>query len=191
MHRHRHHPQRRPGEHHHRILGRDAAAFGDELGLAGMGIADRVELRLGDGPRHQRAGRADAGETGGEFQRLQRDMRGGERGGSGHHRARIAHRQDRQRRTEHGERLFRVTDRRDWAVPYRAHGSGIAHGEERRESFGIARGPCLGGDFRPDPRRIAQCDGEGRQGDASHRHLSDIRSARRGAGRAACARRAG
>ena len=30
---------------------RDAAALGDEFGLAGMGEADRVELRLGDRAR--------------------------------------------------------------------------------------------------------------------------------------------
>ena len=44
-------PQRRAGEHHHDVAGRNAAALGDELGLAGMLEADRVELLLGDRAR--------------------------------------------------------------------------------------------------------------------------------------------
>ena len=42
----RHGPQRRAGEHHHDIAGRDPTALGDEFGLAGMLEADRVELLL-------------------------------------------------------------------------------------------------------------------------------------------------
>ena len=43
--------ERGAGEHHHDITGCYPAAFGHELGLAGVLEADRVQLLLRDRPR--------------------------------------------------------------------------------------------------------------------------------------------
>ena len=52
-----------------------AAAFGDELGLSGMGEADRVKLLLGDRPGDHRRGRAGAGQADRNLERVERAMR--------------------------------------------------------------------------------------------------------------------
>ena len=57
------------------MLAGDAAALGDELGLAGMGEADRVELGLGDRAGDQRRGGARAGQADRELERVERVAR--------------------------------------------------------------------------------------------------------------------
>ena len=63
--------KRRPGEHHRDIGGRNAAPFGDEFGLAGVGEPDRIKLlfryRAGD----HRAGRTRAGKPDRKFERIE------------------------------------------------------------------------------------------------------------------------
>ena len=67
-------PQRRPGQHHHDIARRDPAALGDELGLAGMLEADRVELLLRHGAGDHCRSRARAREPDRDFERIERAM---------------------------------------------------------------------------------------------------------------------
>ena len=69
MGRHRHRAQRRAGKHHRDIAGRNAAALGDELGLAGMLEADAVKLLLRHRAGDHRRSRARAGEPDGKFER--------------------------------------------------------------------------------------------------------------------------
>ena len=60
------------------LPGDDAAALGDELGLAGMLEADRVELLLGDRAGDHRRGRARARKADRELERVERAMRAGD-----------------------------------------------------------------------------------------------------------------
>ena len=80
---HRNGAQRRAGEHHHHVPGRNAAALGDELGLAGMLEADGVELLLGDRAGDDRRRGAGPGKADRELERVERAMRAGDAGMAG------------------------------------------------------------------------------------------------------------
>jgi hypothetical protein len=59
----RHRAQRRADQHHRHQIAGNPATLGDELGLAGVGESDRVELSLGDRAGDQRGRRAAAGQS--------------------------------------------------------------------------------------------------------------------------------
>ena len=149
-----------PGQHHRDQVAGDAAALGDELGLAGMGEADRIELRLGDRPGDERRGGAGAGQPDRELERVERVARAvaGRAGrATSVASATLMHRQ---RAVEATDRLGRIVDDRDRPVPDRLDRRRAADREEGRQGFGAPPLPALGDDLGPDPRRVAQRDGE-------------------------------
>ncbi len=142
-------------------MGRHAATFGDEFGLARMGEADAVKLLL----RHRRgddaARRPRPGQADGRLQRLER--------GAGALCGRLA-RRDRpgmgdlkagQGGYKGVDRLFRAVDDADWPTPDGAQGSGIAHREKGRQAAHVAHHPAFGDDLWPDPGGVAQRYGKG------------------------------
>ena len=170
----RHHPQARPGQHHRDQLARNAAALGDELGLAGMGEADRVEPalrhRAGDEPRS----RAHLGEADRELQRVERVARLGEAGAAQGERG-IGDIDDRQGVVERRGGGGGIADQGDRAVPDRLHAVDVADREERRQRLGAPPFPALGDHFGADAGRIAQRNGE--RGDHAASAIVDHRVA--------------
>ena len=140
----------------------DAAALGDELGLAGMDEADRVELRLGDRPGDQRRGGARAGQADREFERVEAVARAFEVGPPGHDLAvslltrSIGSASSKRAAASRGSSIDR-----DRAVPDRARPPTTLPTAKKGGSAPARRAlPALGDDFRPDPRRVAERDGE-------------------------------
>ena len=139
----------------------DAAALGDELGLARMDEADRVELGLGDGAGDEARGGAGAGQADGEFERVERVAGAFEVGPPGHDLGVGLDPQDRQRRRR--TRRPPRGDRRSIAI-------GPSQTALTAETLPTAKKggtlvpaaplPAFRDDLRPDPRRIAQRDGE-------------------------------
>ena len=167
----------------------DAAALGDELGLAGMGEADRVELRLGDRAGDERRGGARAGQPDREFERVERSCaRRPESGWPGTTRCRSSTRMSGRALVETRRRLAGIVDRprpgrpRPREPPRRSPTA-----KKGGSASSCAPLPALGDDFGADPRRIAQRDGERALSGA----LSDSRSPRRAGDRADSAARGG
>ena len=184
----RDHPQRRPGEHHRDQVAGDAAALGDELGLAGMGEADRVELRLGDRAGDQRRRRRPSGSA--------RPRAPARRASCARLRGRAG-----PARTSVSVLTRRIGQRVVEAAAASSGSSTTAIGPSqtardrarrcrpRRRAADLSsapRLPALRDDLGADPRRVAERDGERRLS----RRLSDSRSPRRAGGRADSAARA-
>ena len=155
----RHHPQARPGEHHHRVARRDTAALGDVFGLAGVGEADRGKLRLGDGRRDQRRRRAAADQPGGDLERLKCQLRARHvRRAGGVIEARdVEHRQH--VAEAGGCRIGRVDRQQRDCQPAGPRRSGkdrdTADHEERRKARLAPLKPGRAGKLRPDPGGVA------------------------------------
>ena len=147
-------------QHHRHQLARNAAALGDELGLARMDEADRVKLGLGDGARDEPRGGAGAGQPHRELERVERIARALEVGTARDHLGVRFDAQDRKRRLKGRDRFARIVDHRDRAVPHRPHRRDAADRKEGRHGAAAARLPAFGDDLGSDPRRIAQRDGK-------------------------------
>ena len=127
--------QRRTGEHHHDIAGRNPAALGDELGLAGMLEADGVELLLGHRAGDDCGGRAGARKPDGELQRIERAMRAGDARMPRH--VRLGRSETWIRGSAYVERrvrLPRIIDDLDRAVPDGGDRAAVPDSDERRQS---------------------------------------------------------
>ena len=171
--------QRRASQHHRDQVRRDPAALGDEFGLAGMDEADRVELRLGDRAGDDAAGGPGAGQADRKFQRVERIARALQIGLARHHVCVRLDAEDRKALLERADRIVRILDDDDRAVPDRTHRRDAADGQKRRDLLLAPPFPAFCDDFRPDPRRVAERNGERRC-----RPVSDSRSPHRAAGRA-------
>ena len=179
-----------PSQHHRDELVGNAAAFGDELGLAGMGEADRVELRLGDRAgdqprRRARAGQADA-RSRARRARCARPRRSGAPGMISTAVADLEHAASAV--AKQSQRLGGIVDGLDRARPDRVDRGAIADREEGREALlrrrlsqllAMISGPIPAG----SPSATAR-------GSGKFSCLSDNRPPRRGAGRAGSALRA-
>jgi hypothetical protein len=176
-------------EHHRDFSRRDSAAFGDELGLAGMDEADAVKLRLRDRAGDDRRGGARAGQADGKLERVERASGAGRIGPTRSYDASLTDGENGEGTREAVKGIGRRSDRFDRACPDRANGGDLADDEEGRKSLALPPFPAFCDDFSADPRGIAQRDGE-RQA-RTVRAVSDIRSPRRASGRAAGAERGG
>ena len=184
--------QRRPGQHHRDVRWRHAAALGDEFGLAGVGEADRVELRLrdraGDQARRRRPTRArpTASSSASSEQCAPGDARAARECRTGRRRsARTAGRHRTRCPTSRGSSMMTTGPSHTAA---RLRGSPTAKNGGKPKSprcsqhLAMTSGPIPAG----SPSETAS--------GAAHRlarhALSDSRSPRRGAGRAGSAARA-
>ncbi len=168
-----------------RSLG-DAAALGDELGLAGMDEADRVELRLRDRAGDEAGGGSRPGEPDRQLERVEGvagAVEGRLAGGDG---AAAGHLDDGKGGVEQGGGLARVADRRDRPVPDRLDCRDIADREEKRDTVAPPPRPAFRDHLSADARRVAQRDGQ-----RAFRTVSDNRPPRRAADRAGNAARGG
>lgn len=183
--RHRHDPERRSGQHHGDQIARYSASFRDKFGLAGMGEAHCVKPRFRDGPGHECGRGSRSSEAYGKLERIQGVARTNQIEAARRN-CRVSDPDNRQRGIEVADRLARLLDRRDWTTPNRLDRGGIAYGEKRRQALLPPTVPAFRDDFRTDPRRIAE-----RDGDRLYDRLNDSRSPHPGADRADSAGRAG
>ncbi len=183
------------GKHHGDIGGRVAAHFGEEFGLAGMSKTLLGKQGLGDGAGDQAARFSGNGEPGRLAERMQRQPRALGQGLAGPVFA-VLPAEHRQRPVEQNCRFGRVGNPRHRYGKTAHFRRGrdhrfAAHDEEGRQLRRDPLGPGLGDQFRPYPRRIAQGNRHGRNGERSgHSRFNCNRSRRRGAGRADTSARA-
>ena len=167
-------------EHHGHAVAGDPATLCDELRLPGVRETDRIELGLGDRTGDEARCGAAAGQADSHFQGIERRPRAVQIGTARDDFMSAADSDDRQGMREDPGRLADVSDRFHRPFPDRADRIARADGEEWRQIDGVALLPALGDDLRPDTRRVAKCDREGR----GRAHLNDNRPPRRGEGRA-------
>ena len=165
---HRDRPQRWAGKHHDDIAGGNAAALGDELGLAGMLEADSVQLFLRNWTSHHRGRRAGAGQTDGQLQRIERAVRARDTRMAGNITRGGGKLDQRQRIIEGPVRLAWIVDHLDRAIPYRRDRPAVADCHERRQIELGAVIPALGDHFGTDPGRVTERDCEWRIRGAWH-----------------------
>ncbi len=132
--------QRRAGEHHRDVAGRDAAALGDEFGLSRMGEAGGVERGLGDGAGDDRRDRVLAREADRDLEAGDRAARAGHIGLARDDLAGVLDLHDRQRLAEAAARLVGRSDPAQRAVPHRCDRPAVADREEGGEA--LARRRC-------------------------------------------------
>ena len=148
--------KRRPGEHHRHVGGRNAAAFGDEFGLAGVGETDRVELLLADRAGDHRAGRPRAGETDRELERIERAMRADCAWMAKVMDLAARYVEQREPDVEGRIGIAQIVDQLDRAIPDQLEATCIANRDERREAERAAIVPAFGNHLRPDAGGVAK-----------------------------------
>jgi hypothetical protein len=156
-------PQAGPGQHHHRIGRRDAAAFGNKFGLSRVGEADGEQLRLGHWPGDQRRCHALAGDAGGQFQAVERAAGAGQIGFAGHDLAGIINLNQWQRAIEGSGRGGRIRQHGNRPIPYGADRTCVTNGKEWRQPGGDPLFPGAGDNFRANAGRIADRNGQWRR----------------------------
>ena len=153
-----HDAQRRPRQHHHRIGRGDAASFGDEFGLAGMGVTDAVQRLFRHRPGDQRRAGLGAGQADAGFQRMQRTGRAGWGRSAEGQRAAVLQVPEGQGVVEGANDVGHAADPLDRAVPDGGDRGGVADGDEGRQPLIAPRHPGTRRHLGSDAGRVTHGD---------------------------------